>query len=72
MDSKTKLQEFSLKKYKELPKYKLYKQTGPQHNPTFRVEVSIPTSKIFSASGLSKKSAQQNAAKKLLNDLKLL
>ena len=67
IDSKTLLQEYSLKKYKKLPIYKVYKQFGPQHNPMFKVEVQIPNSKKFSANGGSKKDAQQNAAKKLLN-----
>ncbi len=69
IDSKTKLQEHSLKKFKELPKYKLHKQSGPQHDPIFKVDVQIPESKKFSAIGSSKKDAQQNAAKKLLKDL---
>ena len=69
IDSKTLLQEYSLKKYKKLPVYKAYKQFGPQHNPMFKVEVQIPNSKKFSANGGSKKDAQQNAAKKLLNDI---
>ena len=55
IDPKTKLQEYSLKKYKELPKYKLFKQTGPNHKPIFKVEVIIPDSKKFSANGSSKK-----------------
>ena len=67
IDSKTLLQEYSLKKYKKLPIYKVYKQFGPQHNPIFKVEVQIPNSKKFSANGGSKKNAQQNAAEKLLN-----
>jgi ribonuclease III len=67
VDSKTTLQEYSLKKFKELPKYKIYKQTGPQHNPIFKVEVKINDSKSFVAKGNSKKSAQQKAAKRLLN-----
>ena len=71
IDSKTRLQEFSLKKYKKLPEYKIYKQTGPQHNPTFKVDVKISNSKWFTGSGNSKKDAQQNAAKKLLSDLRL-
>ncbi len=71
IDSKTKLQEFSLKKYKALPKYKTEKQYGPQHKPIFKVEVQIPNSKKFSASGTSKKDAEQNAAKKLINNLKI-
>ena len=71
IDSKTTLQEFSLKKFKKLPVYKISKQTGPMHSPIFKVEVCIVNSKKFIASGNSKKSAQQNAAKKLLIDLKL-
>ena len=71
IDAKTKLQEYSLKKYKVLPKYKMQKQAGPQHSPIFKVDVQIPNSKKYSASGNSKKDAQQNAAKKLLFDLKV-
>ncbi len=71
IDSKTKLQEYTLKKYKELPKYKTYKQTGPQHSPVFKVEVKIPNSKKYVAIGNSKKNAEQNAAKKLIQELKI-
>jgi|TARA_B110000444_G_C18683013_1_gene520632 ribonuclease III len=71
IDAKTQLQEYSLKKYKILPVYKINKQSGPQHSPVFKVEVQIKSSKKFFASGTSKKDAQQNAAKKLLLDLKV-
>ena len=71
IDAKTQLQEYSLKKFKLLPIYKIQKQSGPQHSPVFKVEVQIKNSKKFYASGTSKKNAQQNAAKKLLIDLKL-
>ena len=71
IDAKTQLQEYSLKKFKLLPIYKIQKQSGPQHSPVFKVEVQIKNSKKFYASGTSKKNAQQNAAKKLLTDLKL-
>ena len=70
IDSKTQLQEYSLKKYKALPKYTFYKKTGPQHRPTFRTDVQIPHSKKIAGIGKSKKDAQQNAAKKLLYFLK--
>jgi len=69
IDSKTKLQEFSLKKFKELPKYFFFKKTGPQHRPSFKTEVQIPNSKKIVGIGSSKKSAQQNAAAKLLKIL---
>ena len=71
IDSKTKLQEYSLKKFKELPKYIFHKKIGPQHNPLFKTEVQIPNSKKISGKGSSKKNAQQNAAAKLLKILKL-
>ncbi len=72
IDSKTQLQEYSLKKYKELPKYTFYKKTGPQHSPIFKTDVQIPNSKKIVGTGTSKKNAQQNAATKLLDYLKIL
>tara|TARA_B100000963_G_scaffold356271_1_gene376068 strand:+ start:2417 stop:3082 length:666 start_codon:yes stop_codon:yes gene_type:complete len=69
IDSKTKLQEFSLKRFKELPKYVFFKKTGPQHRPLFKTEVQIPNSKKIVGVGSSKKNAQQNAAAKLLKIL---
>ena len=71
IDSKTKLQEFSLKKFKELPKYVFFKRTGPQHRPLFKTEVQIPNSKKIIGIGSSKKNAQQNAAAKLIKILNI-
>ena len=71
IDAKTKLQEFSLKKFKELPKYTFFKKTGPQHRPLFKTEVQIPNSKKIVGIGSSKKNAQQNAAAKLLKILNI-
>ena len=71
IDSKTKLQEHSLKKYKKLPLYKMFKQTGPNHNPMFKVQVQISNSRKYFGYGKSKKIAQQNAATKLLKSLHL-
>ena len=71
IDSKTKLQEFSLKKFKELPKYVFFKKSGPQHRPLFKTEVQIPNSKKIIGIGSSKKNAQQNAAAKLLKILNI-
>ena len=72
IDAKTQLQEHSLKKYKELPKYTFYKRSGPEHNPIFKTDVQIPNSKKYIGTGTSKKNAQQNAASKLLRSLKIL
>ena len=72
IDAKTQLQEYSLKKYKELPKYTFYKKTGPQHKPVFKTNVQIPNSKKVIGTGTSKKNAQQSAAGELLRSLKIL
>jgi len=66
LDSKTKLQEYSLKNFKKLPIYKLIDSTGPRHSPTYKMSVSIPGSKRFTGLGSSKQEAQQNGASKLL------
>tara|TARA_A100000164_G_C21924985_1_gene782537 strand:- start:1392 stop:2060 length:669 start_codon:yes stop_codon:yes gene_type:complete len=71
IDAKTRLQEHSLKIYKELPKYTFHKKSGPQHRPTFKTEVQIPNSKKIIGTGTSKKNAQQSAAGKLLRTLKI-
>ena len=62
IDAKTKLQEFSLKKYKKLPIYKIISNTGPRHKPLFKVAVKLIDTKFFVAKGQSKKDAEQNAA----------
>ena len=71
IDPKTKLQEYSLKKFKKLPIYKMFKQIGPNHNPFFKVEVQISNSKKYLGYGKSKKLAQRSAASKLIKNLNL-
>ena len=71
IDSKTKLQEYSLKKYKSLPKYKLLGITGKHHKPVFKIGVSVENSKIINAVGNSKKDAEQKAATIFLKKLGL-
>ena len=70
-DSKTQLQEYSLKTYKLLPVYKLLDNKGPRHKPLIKVSVKIKNSKNITATGNSKKEAEQKAAKKLITSLKL-
>jgi len=72
IDNKTKLQEYSLKKFKTLPLYNLVKTTGPKHNPEYKIGVKIKNSKIHYGNGSSKKEAEQNAAENLLNHLKII
>ena len=68
LDSKTKLQEYSLKSYRKLPLYRLMNSSGPKHKPIYKISVSITGSKQFIGSGGSKQEAEQNAAFKLLKD----
>jgi len=70
VDSKTKLQEYSLKKFKSLPIYKLVSSSGPRHKPKFMVSVKLKDTKLYEGTGDSKKKAEQNAAKKLLDNIK--
>ena len=70
IDAKTKLQEFSLKKFKKLPIYKLISNTGPRHKPLFKVSVKLLDTKFFTSEGNSKKEAEQNAAILCLKNLK--
>ena len=71
-DAKTKLQEYSLKLHKSLPIYKLIENKGPRHKPLIKVSVKIKNSKNITSTGFSKKEAEQKAAKKLLEILKLI
>ena len=71
IDSKTKLQEYSLKRFQKLPTYKVLSYKGPQHNPLYKVSVKIYDSKLFSGVGNSKKIAEHDAAKKLLEGLRI-
>ena len=71
VDAKTKLQEYSLKKFKILPIYKIISTRGPKHKPLFNVSVKIKNNKYVEGSGLSKKEAEQNAASKLLDKIGL-
>ena len=69
IDAKTRLQEYSLKEFKVLPVYKLIESKGPNHKPTFKIQVKIKNSKAELGIGPSKKIAEQNAANKLINKI---
>lgn len=71
LDSKTKLQEYSLKLYKKLPIYKLVSHKGPRHSPIFKISVKLDKTKSFIGFGNSKKNAQQDAANKLLKSINI-
>jgi len=69
VDSKTKLQEYSLKYHQKLPTYKLLSSKGPKHNLMFKISVKLINTKEFIGAGNSKKNAEQNAAENLLKSI---
>ena len=71
VDSKTQLQEYSLKLYKKLPTYRLLSSKGPKHNPIFKISVLIVGSRQFIGLGNSKKQAEQDAATNLLKSINI-
>ncbi len=66
LDPKTKLQEYSLKKFKRLPAYRLINSSGPKHSPIYKISVSVTGSKQYTGVGNSKQLAELDGASKLL------
>lgn len=69
-DYKTALQEVTQARFGVIPIYKLESATGPDHLKIFELSLWINDKKYTSASGKSKKLAQQAAAKVVLEQLK--
>ena len=65
------LQEYCLEKYKTLPEYTMINKSGTDHLPTYIVSVSIQNIDSVSATGTNLKKAEESAALKLLNILKV-
>lgn len=61
-DYKTLLQEYVQKRFKSYPRYILVKKTGPDHDRTFWIEVSIEGKNYGPGKGKNKKEAEQHAA----------
>ena len=72
LDSKTQLQEYSLKRFKKLPIYRFLSSGGPRHKPIFRISVLIQGSKEYIGTGKSKQQAEQNSAKNLLKGINII
>ena len=61
-NAKAILQEYTQSKNKDLPEYELVKTTGAAHNRTFTIKVTYHGEELATASGKTKKQAQQEAA----------
>ena len=67
---KSALQEWAAAQEKKPPAYRLAERSGPQHAPTFIVEVEIKGVGSATAEGASKQEAETAAAARLLEQLK--
>lgn len=63
MDYKTMLQELVQQKRNQELSYELTGESGPDHDKSFQIEVSLNGKKVGSGTGSSKKRAEQDAAR---------
>jgi ribonuclease-3 len=70
-DYKTRLQEFMQSQGRAAPRYRVVAEEGPDHAKTFEVEVSVGGDLFGRASGRNKKEAEQAAARKTLEMVKV-
>jgi len=68
-DYKSLLQEFIQRKHKTIPHYKVVSTEGPDHKKVFSVSVQLKGEIYGRGKGLSKKEAEQEAAKSALKNL---
>ncbi len=69
-DFKTELQERCQRDFEMLPQYRTIRETGPDHEKLFEVEILIRGDRYGVGTGKSKKDAEQMAAKQALEQLK--
>ncbi|MFC1856827.1 ribonuclease III [Thermodesulfobacteriota bacterium] len=69
LDYKSQLQEIVQITRKVTPKYRVVEESGPDHDKTFRVEAQVAQT-IAEGIGKSKKTAEQEAARKILDIIK--
>ncbi|WP_306119767.1 MULTISPECIES: ribonuclease III [unclassified Roseitalea] len=65
-DAKTELQEWAHKAHALTPQYRVVSRKGPDHAPSFKVQVRIGDGEPAEASGPSKRRAEQGAATAML------
>ena len=71
-DPKTRLQEYQQGRHQSLPRYDVIAIEGPSNKQVFTVTCTIPDSPVVTASGSSRRSAEQAAAEHVLIALDLL
>lgn len=68
-DAKTGLQEWAQARALGLPNYQIVSREGPDHAPTFTIQVSVKDHGHQQGCGTSRRSAEQDAASTLLAEL---
>jgi len=68
LDAKSFFQEQAQEKEGVTPNYQVLAESGPDHNKKFTVGVFLGTTQISQGSGHSKQEAEQDAARKALNE----
>jgi ribonuclease III len=66
LDAKSRLQQRSQSDRDAVPRYRVVEVAGPQHSPTFTIEVEIGGQPVARGSGRSKRTAEQAAAEAAL------
>lgn len=69
VDHKSRLQEYAVEKYGEIPRYDTISEDGASHRKRFKVAVSVRNKIYGKGSGGSKKEAHQNAAQQAYKKL---
>jgi len=68
-DYKTRLQEVVQARFRTIPKYKVARESGPDHRKIFEVDLFIANERYGVGRGSSKKIAEQNAARAALEKI---
>ena len=70
-DYKTRLQEVIQSKHKCAPRYSIESTDGPDHKKTFQVAILLGDKKISQGLGQSRKEAEQDAARRVLEEMNI-
>lgn len=69
-DPKTELQEWVQARGLDLPCYDIIEKTGPDHAPSFVIQLTVDGQEPMTASGTSRRTAEKTVARKMLKRLK--